>query len=611
MRKFSTVLFMLLFSGSFLFAQEDSKTRMTDTSFPITVDGSVTALFLDDMNGDNTLAGIQARGWAFDNVDGGGTTTVFQGNPAVFNSYEGPVEGYVGMNYNGANGLIMNQWLISPTVTVSAGDTLKFWQRSPDGSTFPDFLQVWVSTTGGTTAASFDVQIGSFTGSTTGWQQFVGYFPTSGTVTFGIKYFSNNGGVSGTETDYVGFDYFEVLAGTVVNPNTFFDNFDSYTAGLLVACQNPVDWTTWSNAPCGPEDAEVSNAFAYSGANSAKIVTNDDFVKPHGNKTTGKWYMSFMYYVPATKSGYFNTMNVFTLPATFVWGMDVYFDAGGAGRIDTTGGGGVPATTVNFTWAVAQWNQAIVIVDLDTQLAEFWTGTNPLNLTQVATWNWTQGGTKPNSLAVNDFFGATPTDEMYIDDYFFSDEMPTIIPVELTSFAAAADNGNVNLNWSTATELNNSGFQIERSNGGEYQVIGFVAGHGTTTEAKNYSYSDQNVNSGTYSYRLKQIDFDGTFEYSNSIEVEVIGVVEFALGQNYPNPFNPTTTINFSLAEPTFVKLAIYNLLGEELEILKNENMNAGSYNVSFDASSLPSGMYLYKIETAQFSSVRKMMLMK
>lgn len=136
-------------------------------------------------------------------------------------------------------------------------------------------------------------------------------------------------------------------------------------------------------------------------------------------------------------------------------------------------------------------------------------------------------------------------------------------------------------------------------------------GSGTKTDAKDYSYIDQNLNAGTYSYRLKQIDYDGTFEYSNAIEVEVIGVVEFALGQNYPNPFNPATTINFSLAEPTFVKLAIYNLLGEEVQVLKNENMNAGSYNVSFDATSLPSGMYLYKIETPQFSSVRKMMLMK
>lgn len=124
-------------------------------------------------------------------------------------------------------------------------------------------------------------------------------------------------------------------------------------------------------------------------------------------------------------------------------------------------------------------------------------------------------------------------------------------------------------------------------------------------------FTDADVQSGNYSYRLKQVDFNGAYEYSNEIFVDVPAPLEFALGQNYSNPFNPTTTINFSLAEPTFIKLAIYNLLGEELEILKNENMNAGSYNVSFDATSLPSGMYLYKIETVQFSSVRKMMLMK
>ena len=95
------------------------------------------------------------------------------------------------------------------------------------------------------------------------------------------------------------------------------------------------------------------------------MVQNNDFVRLHGQKTTGKWYMSFVFYIPATKSGYFNTMNGFT-PNTFVWGMDSYFDVGGAGRLDTTGGGGVPATSVAFTYAVAQWNQVIVIVDLDT-----------------------------------------------------------------------------------------------------------------------------------------------------------------------------------------------------------------------------------------------------
>jgi hypothetical protein len=188
----------------------------------------------------------------------------------------------------------------------------------------------------------------------------------------------------------------------------------------------------------------------------------------------------------------------------------------------------------------------------------------------------------------------------------------TIVPVELSAFSANVSNGNVVLNWTTETEINNQGFEVERKLiDGQFITLGHVQGNGTTTDRQQYSFTDADVQSGSYSYRLKQIDFNGAYEYSNEIFVDVTAPLEFSLDQNYPNPFNPTTAINFSLAEPTFVKLAIYNLLGEEVEVLKNENMNAGSYNVSLDASSLPSGMYLYKIETAQFSSIRKMMLMK
>ncbi|MBP9582991.1 MAG: T9SS type A sorting domain-containing protein, partial [Ignavibacterium sp.] len=191
-----------------------------------------------------------------------------------------------------------------------------------------------------------------------------------------------------------------------------------------------------------------------------------------------------------------------------------------------------------------------------------------------------------------------------------------VVPVELTSFAATTDNKNVNLNWSTATELNNSGFQIERSNGSEYQVVGFVAGHGTTTDVQNYSYTDQNVKAGSYTYRLKQVDFNGTFEYSDAIEVEVLGIKEFALGQNYPNPFNPSTKINFSLAVDSKVSLKIFDVLGQEVATLINGQLAAGSQEVSFNASSLNSGVYFYRIDAdgidgQKFSSVRKMILTK
>ena len=188
--------------------------------------------------------------------------------------------------------------------------------------------------------------------------------------------------------------------------------------------------------------------------------------------------------------------------------------------------------------------------------------------------------------------------------------------MELNSFAETTDNRNVTMNWSTATELNNSSFQVERSNGSAFEVVGFVAGHGTTSEVRNYSFVDQNVVSGSYSYRLKQVDFNGTFEYSNVIEVEVVGVKEFTLGQNYPNPFNPSTTINFSLAVDSKVSLKIFDVLGQEVATLLNGQLAAGNQTVSFDASSLNSGVYFYRIDASgvdgqKFYSTKKMILTK
>jgi len=230
----------------------------------------------------------------------------------------------------------------------------------------------------------------------------------------------------------------------------FSDDFDSYTAGGQLVAQNNIDWDTWTPGGGGtPEDPFVSNNFAYTQPNSVVVVQNNDFVRKHGDLTTGAWYMSFYFYIPATKSGYFNTLNEFIVPAN-TWGMDCYFDVGGTGRIDTTGGGGGGANDVPFTWAVGQWNQAMVVVDLDATppLAEFWTGTDD-PLTLVATWDWTQGGTKANSLAVNDFFGAAATDEMYMDNYVFDRlRAPTATtdPASDITLTTARLNGTVNPN---------------------------------------------------------------------------------------------------------------------------------------------------------------------
>ncbi len=187
-----------------------------------------------------------------------------------------------------------------------------------------------------------------------------------------------------------------------------------------------------------------------------------------------------------------------------------------------------------------------------------------------------------------------------------------IVPVELTSFAASVGGNSVTLNWATATETNNSGFEIERkSSSTSWQKIAFIQGNGTTTQPKSYSYSDRNLNEGKYSFRLKQMDYDGTFEYSKVVNAEIASVDKFELAQNYPNPFNPITTIKFSLPAAGNVKLAVYNLLGQEVQTLVNGYKEAGTHTVDFEATNLNSGIYLYKIETSTYTQTRKMTLLK
>ena len=187
------------------------------------------------------------------------------------------------------------------------------------------------------------------------------------------------------------------------------------------------------------------------------------------------------------------------------------------------------------------------------------------------------------------------------------------LPVELTSFSASVAKGAVNLSWKTATEINNMGFNVERSaNKSDWTKIAFVQGNGTSTSTIAYSYADKSVsNTGKYYYRLKQIDNNGSYKYSSIVEADINSPSVFALNQNYPNPFNPSTIISYSLPMASNVKLIVYNAIGQPIRVLENGFKNAGSYNVSFNASELSSGIYFCKIEAGQFSQIRKMMLLK
>jgi hypothetical protein len=220
--------------------------------------------------------------------------------------------------------------------------------------------------------------------------------------------------------------------------------------------------------------------------------------------------------------------------------------------------------------------------------------------------------------------GTVNTTDNYVElsgigdfSYWTLGDVNNPIPVELTSFSASTDEKFVALNWVTASEINNYGWDIERrikndeNNFSDWIKAGFVKGSGNTIESVSYTFSDKNITSGVFQYRLKQIDFDGTFTYSNIAEVEINGPTEFALFQNYPNPFNPETVIRFEVPVTAFVNLTVYNAIGEKVATLINQQMERGVYLWNFNAGDYPSGIYIYRLNTGDQIFTKKMVLIK
>jgi hypothetical protein len=216
------------------------------------------------------------------------------------------------------------------------------------------------------------------------------------------------------------------------------------------------------------------------------------------------------------------------------------------------------------------------------------------------------GGSK--GVVVSRYSLITPAQYTTIRDFYLA-----TLPVELSTFNVNVNANNVSLSWATATEKNNRGFEVQRKTGtSDFQSVGFIAGKGTTTEVQNYSFVDKNLQNGLYTYRLKQVDYDGTFTYSQEAEADLKVVKSFALEQNFPNPFNPATTIKYSLPSQAAVTLKIYNVLGENVvTLLNNATQEAGIHSVNFDASNLPSGVYMYSIQAGSNIQSKKMLLMK
>ncbi|RJP69715.1 MAG: T9SS C-terminal target domain-containing protein [Ignavibacteriales bacterium] len=186
------------------------------------------------------------------------------------------------------------------------------------------------------------------------------------------------------------------------------------------------------------------------------------------------------------------------------------------------------------------------------------------------------------------------------------------LPVELVSFNGYLTDEGVLLEWATSTEINNYGFDIEsRIENAEWKSIGFVEGRGNSNSINEYCFIDKPVKKGKYFYRLKQIDNDGSFEYSNIIEVTIEAPDEFFLAQNFPNPFNPVTTIQYSIPERAQVQIKILSIMGEEITTLIHETKEAGKYFTDFNGNSLPSGVYFYRMQVGNIIDTKKFVLLK
>ncbi|MCX8105935.1 MAG: T9SS type A sorting domain-containing protein [Ignavibacterium album] len=210
-----------------------------------------------------------------------------------------------------------------------------------------------------------------------------------------------------------------------------------------------------------------------------------------------------------------------------------------------------------------------------------------------------------------------------LDRWNFGPKFPitiiqNVIPVELVSFSAEPINNSIFLHWTTASEKNNRGFEVQRSQKSkvksqDWETVAFVSGKGTSTNKNNYSFVDKNLESGKYNYRLKQIDFDGNYNFSNEIEVSIDLPVSFYLEQNFPNPFNPITTIRFKLDKESRISLKIFDLPGNEIATIIEQYCKAGEHAVEINSIdlNLKSGVYIYQLNAENYSVSKKMILLK
>jgi len=405
-------------------------------------------------------------------------------------------------------------------------------------------------------------------------------------------------------------------------PLPFVEDFN-FPAGDLLSVHG---WTAHSGI--GTQSITINDGgltfpgYLSSGIGNAALVDNngEDVHRLFENVSSGTAYTSFMVDVVNNPTGYFihyapNPHNTFDFRAR-VWikgsapNTSFGFSFSSADTIYTA-----PVYSLGSTYLIVVKYEVVPGDNNDVVSLFVFSESDPFPFTEPTptlgpiTNATGQADIIPGSINLRQY---SASENVIVDGIRIGTNWSDIIPVELTSFTASVNSNNVFLNWRTATETNNKGFEVQRKTlNSDWTNISFINGQGTTTRSHQYSYTDRNLEAGNYFYRLKQIDFNGSFEYSNIVTANVFTADKFELAQNYPNPFNPSTKIEYSIPSDGNVILSVYNVLGQKVSSLINGFIKAGTYTINFNASNLNSGLYFYKLESGNFTSVKKMMLLK
>lgn len=604
-----------------------------------------TLKFEDRMNGDNSVAGLQARGWIVLNEDGGGVTAPwFQGSVSVFTSFEGPDSGYVASNFNGANtNDVVDQWLISPILNINLGDSLSFLARSPDSSSFDDSIYVLLSTNAGTTPSDF-ISLGRFLVSKNGWQQFYWISEINATIRVAIRYYLFD---AQTNADYIGLDLIQVYTGATypstisINKSFGFTNITQSSSYRMIGLPGQTNFAI----PITGTRKTDWNAFYDDGAATSYLVEYDGTTNFNFKPGNGFWLLSKN---TISVNAAVNTItlagdNTYSIPLHSGWNIisNPFERSTNWSAVQTANG--LAGNTVIYDWG-GTWTNPTSFIPYKGYYFNNVTGLTSLKIPYDpgGTLGKTSGENSVQIAGENDLklfllsngeekskvfigFNSGSTNDFDNADYFAP-------PGDFEEARIVIRNNNLSTNYKFL-------MKETRREIGDGQIY--------SLEVNNLTGKDLIIkmdgidNHKNYLFYLIDERLNNEIKLSEDLEIKIganvknnnyrllIGTQQFidanrgnlaptafAVYQNYPNPFNPTTIIRYSVPALSLVSIKLFDLLGKEVMTILNEEKSPGNYEIELNASSsdlggLASGVYVYKFQTGSFTQSKKMILLR